>query len=220
MVMTKEGFLNFLTPERKRLMIDCVKGGLADYNNPAYYGIQARIDHTPSVVAAIRNCHIVARARLASAESPDMAVSCRRGRVLFTIADLVRVSFKKLNGRLRPRNIPTRQNRAFLGQRLDPQPPLTGLEDVPFMTNVVAGYVQDPADMRLHVHVICPLDESNYWDLELAGAEVDDFFATKAASPAIEAVASKVVKKSRARLRLVSQKDNEAEGGKTSSPKE
>ena len=110
MVMSKAEFLGFLTPERKKLIIDCVKGGLADYGNPDYYPAISKVDHTPSVAAQIRNCHIVARARRACADHPEMVAILRRGRVLFTINDQVRVSFKKLDGKLRPHALPLRHH--------------------------------------------------------------------------------------------------------------
>lgn len=211
MVMTEEEFLGFLTPERKQFMLGCVKGGLSDYSNPAYYGAAARVDHTASVISAIRNCHIVARARRASVDFPDVKITEKRGRVLFTIADTVRVAFKKLDGRHRPSNIPTGQTLAFLGQRLSPQDSLPGLEAVPQLTNVVAGYAQDPADMSFQVHVTCPIDGANYWEMNMSGAEVYDFFGASAAPHAADAAPTNaVIKRRHARLRIVSQEEGKA----------
>jgi hypothetical protein len=178
MEMSEEEFLALLTPERKAFILESVSGGYGDYDNPKYYGAEARRDHTPAVVAQIRNCHIVARAQRALVGRSDIRVGTKGRRVLFIIADRARVSFKKLDRRLRPRNYPTRQARNFLRQNLP------GLDQVRELTNIVAGYRPDELDTGFEVHVVCPKDERNVWEIKLSGAEVVDFFSTPATPPA------------------------------------
>lgn len=60
MELTEGEFLALLTPERRAFILDSVSNGVSDYDNPEFYGAEARRDHTRSVIAQIRNCHIVA----------------------------------------------------------------------------------------------------------------------------------------------------------------
>lgn len=172
MAMTKEEFLALLTPERRAFMLGCVRDGLADYDDPTNYGAAARRDHTPSVRAHCRNAHIVARATRRLVERPDVGVriSPVGRRVLFIVADRARVSFKKFDRRLRPRNYPTRQALAFNGQRLP------SFDTATAVTNVVVGYRSNATETAFEVFATCPQDEENEWQLKLSGAEIIDFF--------------------------------------------
>jgi hypothetical protein len=119
MPMSLEAFQEVLTAPRWSFMLDTVTGCLADYDDPAFYGPAARRDHTPSVRAAIRNAHMIGRAKRAVVAAPQLGIRLhtKGNRVTFIIADKVRVSFKRLNKSLRPRNYPTPRALAILDQR-------------------------------------------------------------------------------------------------------
>lgn len=171
MAMSKEEFLCLITPDIRDFVVDCVRGGIADYDDPQNYGPAARRDHTKSVRAQIRNTHIQARAARGLVEHPDIGVraAIRHQRVLFIVRDKARISFKKLDSRLRPRNYPTRQALAYLGQRL----PNFDVPDE--ATNLVVGYVPNAAETDFEVFVTCPQDEDNEWQLRLSGSNVVQF---------------------------------------------
>ncbi len=175
-MISKEEFQLMLTPERKKFILEAIRGGVEDYNNPAFYGAEARLDHIPRVRANLRNCHIVGRARRALTGRTDMRVINKRGRVLFIIADTCQVSFKKLDARLHSSNVPTQQSLAFNGQTFD-TPPLFG-HDMPLaLTNLIAGYryLNRDSESDYEIYITCPCDQDNYWVWKLSGAEISDF---------------------------------------------
>lgn len=164
-LITKEEFARLLTAERRSFIKDCILGGLRDYSNPEMYPTRAKVDHTPSVQAAIRNSHIVGRAAR-GAPALGIRIENRSRRILFIIEDKLRISFKKLTRSLRPMNVATVQSINFLGQKLDIQP----------LTNVVAGYLPDLTATTFEVWITCPIDEDNYWTLKLVDAQVSEMF--------------------------------------------
>jgi hypothetical protein len=171
MFVSQEEFKKFLTQEQKKFILECIHGGLADYNNPAYYGNEARRDHTPSVRAQIRNCHIVAHAFRALIDRPDIRVINKRGRILFIFSDKSLVSIKKFDARLRTANAPTQQALAFKGQQpldLDMPTPLI---------NIFTGYTYDAVETNYEVYITCPDDEKNHWVWKISGAEITEFFS-------------------------------------------
>ncbi len=108
-------------------------------------------------------------------EMPDVQVTTKGNRVLFVIADRVRISFKKLDRRLRPRNYPTQLALDFLHQQLDP--PLPGLATVSSLTNIVAGYTANADETDFEVHITCPRGDRNEWELKLSGQEMPELFS-------------------------------------------
>src|SRR5436309_2248692 len=140
-MIMRDKVVALLTTEIREFIVSCIQGGLADYYDPAYYGDAARREHTPGVRAAIRNCHILARANRATLEMSQVRAIIKRGRVMFIVADRLCVSFKKLNRDLRPRYVRTRQAEAFAMQTLWSDSDLP-----PMLTNVFAGYVSDAAE--------------------------------------------------------------------------
>jgi len=189
-MLTREDVLALLTSDRKNIILDSIRGGLAFYEDPTNYSAAARRDHTLRESATCRNSHIVARARRATAEMSDFCVKVVRGRVLFIIEDKLCVSFKKFDKRLRSRNYPTRQARAFLGQRT------LELAFPPEMTNLVAGYKMDPAEVDYEVFITCPIGNKNAWQLRLFGEEIIDFFSAAPAVPVAEDFKRRIVLKS------------------------
>jgi len=196
MTMTKDEFLHLLTPERRAFMLDCVRGGWADYEDSNNYGAAARRDHSQSVRAQCRNSHIVARALRGIVEHPEIGiqVSQRGQRVLFIVGDQARVSFKKLDRRLRPRNYPTRQARAFLGQRLP------WANEPAEITNLLVGYRPNAAETEFEVFATCPQDADNEWQMKLSRTEAVDFFDATSAARIEDALIARVSRK-RVRIR-------------------
>ncbi|HKP54463.1 MAG TPA: hypothetical protein VJ183_17645 [Chloroflexia bacterium] len=166
----------FLTPERRAFLLDCIRAGLADYANDSNYSTGARVIHHPSLRAHIRNAHIVDRANKWIAERPDLNIKVKkvRGRYFFVIADRLWVSFKKLDMNRKARGIPTRQAVGFMGQQ-----PLWPVEDIPATTNVFAGYIAYDAETSFELWLTCPDGRRNTWELKLSGAEIIDLFPAK-----------------------------------------
>src|SRR5690242_6277219 len=74
MVMTRDEFIAILTPDRARWVYETVQGGLADYANPENYSAAARLDHTKSIRAAIRNGHMIGRGKRALVANPGLGI--------------------------------------------------------------------------------------------------------------------------------------------------
>jgi hypothetical protein len=172
MILDREEFLDVVTPEQRQFITDCIKRGLADYDNPDLYGEAARRVHTPSIRATIRNCHIVSHAKRGLLERSDIKVREKRNRVLFIISDKICVSFKKFDDNLRTRNYPTQQALAFEGQTLHMDLPSE-------VTNIFAGYLFNQAETEYELFITCPVGKKNEWHLKLSGsAKVLDLFST------------------------------------------
>ena len=84
--MDQDGVVARVTPQGVQFIVDCIKKGYEDYSNPEYYSDEAKRDHTPSVAAACRNCHIVARAKRMSVEMQGfIQIHQKRGRTTFVL---------------------------------------------------------------------------------------------------------------------------------------
>ncbi len=193
MPMTREEFVAVLAPAQLGFIIESIQLGLADYTNPLNYSATAKIAHTPSVRAQIRNAHIVYRAKelLNGQDGVGIVPRTSGQRLLFYVAENIRLSFKKLNTNLRSQNYPTKQAIAFNAQQwpsdLDyaaqptkpEQLPLWSQDIVPQLTNLIGGYVYNQAETSFIAYVVCPDGERNVWDwpltthdiIELAHAE-------------------------------------------------
>jgi hypothetical protein len=204
MLISKKEFDKIFTADHKRLLLECINGGLADYNNPRYYSAEARRDHTPSARALNRHCHIVARMNRALIERHDIRAINKRGRVVFIFNDKLQFSIKKFDSRLRTSNVPTRQATAFKAQLpLDLDMPAE-------LANIFTGYKYDISETDYEVYVTCPDDEQNYWIWKVSGAEIKDFFSNPSAN--IEDIGTISLKKPRVRIRPDAQrkeKENE-----------
>lgn len=183
MVKSRRDFLVQFTPEVKAFFWEPIVGGLGDYENLEFYSLDARRDHTPSVRAAIRNAHIIGRAKRMLIETPQVRMSNHRGRVMFIVNDLFRVSFKKLDRNLRSRYTPTKTATAFMTQTLP------NFEMPAELTNLVAGYqFSNELESDFEVFIACPADDGNEWVLRLSAEEAKDFFAptTDSSAPQYE----------------------------------
>jgi len=119
-----------------------------------------------------RNAHILARARRECGSVPGLRVLQRRGRLVFNLNDQVLINFKKLSRSYRPSNYPTRQATDYLAQAWPQNMPvqgmLPGMDIVPPVTNLVAGYrFIDPAETLIELVLVCPEGRVNAWMLEL-----------------------------------------------------
>jgi hypothetical protein len=202
----EEEIRQFLTPERRAFILDCIRQGLADYADDENYSTAARVVHSLSVRAHIRNAHIVDRATRWIAEQPDLNLKIKKlkGRYFFVIGDRLWLSFKKLDEKRRVRGIPTRQAQNFMQQRL--QQNLWPAEDMPAATNVFAGYIPFDAETRFEVWLACPDGKVNAWELQLSGAEIVDLFPAK--TP--EATTEQVDEPTRRRVRIRREASEEA----------
>ena len=207
MAMTRDEFARLLSPKQLKFVWDNIQSGLASYASSENYSDEARLDHTPSVRAAIRNAHIVGCAKRMLLEQPDLGIrlSTKGNRVLFYFNEKARLSFKKLDENRRPRNYPTHQALAFNAQfwPLDLACPAEGsqtdagqlwpLSVVPTMTNVVGGYVPNRAETEFEVVIVCPDGEGNAWEWSLNGAEIVELITMP--DPAASVAASKIMKR-------------------------
>ncbi len=204
MLISKEKFDTIFPTEYKKLLLECINGGLADYTNPEYYSSEARRDHSPSARALLRHCHIIARMNRALLERHDIRTLNKRGRPLFIFNDKLQCSIKKFDGRLRTSNVPTKQATDFKAQL-----PL-GLDEPEELANIFTGYKFDRAEAYYEVYITCPKDEQNYWVWKISGAEIKDFFSDHSAN--IDEIGTVSLKKPRVRIRPEAQrkaKENE-----------
>lgn len=173
MALSKPAFLALLSSEIENWFRDSVLGGAHDYDQ---YNPALTRDHPRGLVAGIRNCHIVGRARRLSAYMPTVLYHPHRGRPLFIVRDMICVSYKKLDRNLRPCNSRTQQAIAYNGQ----VPLFTDMPSV--TTNLVVGYrPTNAAETEFEVYIICPDGERNLWEHPLSGVQVLELpFATPA----------------------------------------
>ena len=190
MALSQSEFLEFLTPSRRKYILECIQAGLATYKNEAAYGSEARRDHTAQVRATIRNCHIVAYAQRNALDHSDVVVVNCKNRVLFIIAGTVRVTFKMLSRGLRPGHAATHQARAYMLQQDIPVDPKQAAQfafgfmpQQSEMTNLVAGYRLDALGEEEEVFIVCPAGDHNLWVLKLSGGELAQFATPEPIAP-------------------------------------
>lgn len=207
MAMTRDEFARLLTSAQLKFIWDSIQGGLAIYSSSEHYSAEARLDHTASIRATIRNGHIVGCAKRMLLEQPDMGIrlNTKENRVLFYFNEKARLSFKKLDENRRHHNYPTRQARAFDAQ-LWPVDSASAAEEsrastrelwplntVPLMTNVVGGYVPNRTETDYEVVITCPDGEGNAWEWSLNGAEITELI--KIPDPSTSVAANKITKR-------------------------
>jgi len=206
MVMTREEFANFITAPQLKYIWDCIQGGLADYENLEYYGAGARLAHTKSLRAQIRNGHIVHRAKRTVMDRPELGIrfSDKGNRPLFYINERARLSLKKLGQNLRHSNYPTRQAVAF-NRQLWPADVMeretagmvaTALWPADVLlpaTNVVGGYLLNDAETAFDVYIICPDGADNEWEWQLNGTDITELLGAR--KPEETTAASKIRKR-------------------------
>ena len=207
MAMTRDEFARLLTSTQLKFIWDSIQGGLASYSSSENYSAEARLDHTASIRAAIRNGHIVGCAKRMLLEQAGIGIrlSTKGNRVLFYFNEKARLSFKKLDENRRHRNYPTRQALAFDAQlwpvdlALSTEEPYAGsgqlwpLSMVPLMTNVVGGYVPNRAETDFEVVIICPDGEGNAWEWSLNGAEIIELITMP--DPSTSVAANKITRR-------------------------
>lgn len=188
-------FTKALTSEAMKhemeLIWQCVSGGLQDYNDPVLYSPAAKRDHTASVRAAIRNAHIVGRAKRAAVASPDyIRIRQRRNRTTFVVNDRTEVWFKKLKHNGEPSFRPSDQARAYV----TPQPAQTALPLAlpPEIVRIIAGYRLNSTATDFAIVVSRPIGNGVYADVELTAREVVQLFVEPAPAPAVAEVVEQV----------------------------
>src|SRR6266699_3200950 len=207
MAMTRDEFARLLSPMQLKFVWDNIQSGLASYANSENYSAEERLDHPPSVRAAIRNAHIVGCAKRMLLEQPGIGIrlSTKGNRILFYFNEKARLSFKKLDENRRPRNYPTHQALAFNAQlwpvdlAFSPEEAygdsgqLWPLSMVPLLTNVVGGYVPNRAETNFEVVIICPDGDGNAWEWSLNGAEIIELITMP--DPSTSVAADKITKR-------------------------
>ena len=210
-IMTREQFAGFVSSSQLKLLHDGIRLGLADYADPNNYSSFARLSHTTSIRAQIRNGHMVYRVDLMSRAHPELGIVPKmvNRRRLFYINERARVSLKMLNQDHRHSNYPTNQAVAFDAQlwpgdvldALDEASSVTQMalwpEDtaamVP-MTNIVAGYVlDDELETSFQILIICPDGAGNAWEWALTSADIAELVVAK--EPAETTAAAKIRKR-------------------------
>lgn len=136
--------------------------------------------------ASIVNDHVVRAIETRFAGKPGIRITRDRGFLVLIVNDRIVVRFKKLDRKLRSRNILTNQQRALLRQENLPGLP-------PDCTVVVAGYRLGASGLQiLDSHVVCPVGSRNKWDIPLnapaerlpaAVADLEDGLATPVLKP-------------------------------------
>jgi hypothetical protein len=211
MAITRDEFVALMSPQVMQFLHETIHGSITDYDDPTYYSPTARRDHTKSVRAAIRNCHMIGRAKRALIDAPNLHIRHKRrgNRDYFILADRVRIFYKKLNQNKRPSNYPTEQAMKLLEQKWPPQEPaespsseveaqpLWDMQAIPIMDNVIAGYVANASETAFSLHVICPAGPENDWELDLDETDIQNIIELAATAP--DAVAEEVAKKVRKR---------------------
>lgn len=196
MAMTEDEFVAWIAKRERamKFISESIRGGLGDYDNPAYYGPDAKRDHTPAAMAMCRNCHIVRRAERAILDTPDLGVLVcyRRNRVTFIIENTIEVWFKALDKYGQPSMRKSRQSTAYKRQE---QEPITEVEqsmlDVvmpPELTRLFAGHKPKPntGGVEFEVVVACPPESGSFWEVPLTGAEITELFNTPVTAPAAQ----------------------------------
>lgn len=195
--MNQEDIVNRVTSKGVQFIIECIKGGYADYNNATYYGPDAKRDHTASVASACINCHIIERAKRMSV-SADMKglirISHKRGRTTFILADHTEVWYKKLNKDGKPSFRVSQQALEYV-EPPEAQPTLE-MDMPPKKMRVVAGYRPYGAGTEFEYEVLVtgPQEDGKWWEIRLLGLEIPKLFPAPAPAP-VSDTTTEVLKK-------------------------
>jgi hypothetical protein len=193
--MNQGDVVNRVTSRGVQFIIECIKGGYADYNNPTYYGPIARREHTASVAAACINCHIIERAKRMSVSDEMQGlirISQKRGRTTFILADYTEVWYKKLNKDGKPSFRVSQQALDYV----EPPQPMLNIKMPPEKIRVVAGYRPYGAGTEFEYEVLVtgPDENGNWWEIRLLGIEIPELFPAPAPAPVPDSTAE-VLKK-------------------------
>jgi hypothetical protein len=197
--MDQDDIVSRVTSQGVQFIIDCIKGGYEDYNNPDYYSDEAKRDHTSGVAAACRNCHIVARAKRMSIEMQSfIQIQQKRGRTTFILGDHTEIWYKKIGNDGKPSFRPSQQAFDYIKPPLE-QVPLA-IDLPPEKARWVAGYRSSSvADTEYEVVVSGPEQTGEWWEVRLLGAEIQELFPKPAKAPAPAATAEVIKKRVRVR---------------------
>jgi hypothetical protein len=216
-IMTREQFAEFVSPSQLKLLHDGIRLGLADYADPENYSSFARLSHTTSIRAQIRNGHMVYRVERMARERPELGITPKmiNRRRLFYINQRARVSLKMLNQDHRHSNYPTSQAVAFdaqlwLGDVLDALDEIPAVRQVALwpedaaamvpITNVIAGYVlEDDSETTFQILIICPDGAGNAWEWALTSVDIEELVV---ASKPAETVAATKIRRRRLPIRI------------------
>ena len=190
--MDREDVVARVTSQGVQFIMDCIRGGYKDYNDPSYYGDAAKRDHTTSVAAACINCHIIERAKRMSVEMQGfIQINSKRGRTTFTLADHTEIWYKKLNKDGKPSFRASQQAFDYI------KPPITQLNfEIPMppeKSRWVAGY-RSITGTDFEVLVSGPQETGEWWEVRLSGAEIQELFPASTTVP-VPAASTEVIKK-------------------------
>ena len=192
--MNQDDIVSRITSQGVQFIMDCIKGGYEDYDNPEYYGEAARREHTPGTAAACRNCHIIERAKRKSLEMQGfIRIKRQVGRITFILGDHTEIWYKKIGKNGKPGFRPSRQSSEYLKSSESTIWPETELP--PEMVRWVAGYrSSSPADTEYEL-LVCGIEYSGeWWHVCLSETEVQELFPVPTPMPA-PAATNEAIKK-------------------------
>jgi hypothetical protein len=130
-----------------------------------------RADMSPRSRAAMVNDRIVVHARREFERDPSVAFTRGRGGLfLLAIRGSFLLRFKKLDAKLRSRNIPTTQASLFEQQHSLELPGMP-----PAMTHLNAGYILNRMQTEIAAtYVTCPVGKRIEWSVDLASVSFGD----------------------------------------------
>ncbi len=168
-LLTKPLATRIIKPHSE-VLVGCFDGAFDDWAKI----LGSRPTETAGLSTRTRTCFIhdrvVYRLQVAenAGETPGLRVRKVRGLNVAILNDRLMLKFKKLDNRLRSRNIPTGQTIAF-----DHQTPLIA-SSVGRVTNATSGYVaDDTTGSGAAIVVVCWNGEDQFWDIPLRGGSAE-----------------------------------------------
>ena len=147
--------------ELSPVLLEIPQSGLNSY---VVEQMALRHRYSKSTEAAIINDYIRAEARKALDENPRVKLIEKYRTMLICVDGEYTIKIKKLDSRLRTRNVPTRAVREFLNQ----QPQLDGMPERP--TNLFLGYQKQEIELTTSlIYLVCPDGREVEWEWELTG---------------------------------------------------
>lgn len=180
----RDEFATWLKPEWVELILRCVKGGLADFDDHDWIPPHVRLLLSPRSEASIRHDFIVARFESELVGMPELRMRRRDMHVLIWVADEAVATIKKLGEKtLLAMPNKTRSSHNILS---DEPTLLEGMP--PEAQQVIIGYTVDASNTQYKYYIACPskVGRDHHWIINLSDAADLVVFAAPEADAPVE----------------------------------
>jgi hypothetical protein len=177
-------FAAWLRPEWVDLIIQCVKGGLADFDNPEWVPTHVRLVLSPRSEASLRHDFIVHHFESELIDVPELRMKRRHGHVLIWVADEAVATIKKISEKTRL----AMPNKTWSSHNILSDAP-TLMEDMPSEAQqIVIGYTVDETGTQYRYYITCPsqVGLDNHWVIDITDAATAELVVFTAPEDAMD----------------------------------